>query len=201
MRNGNGDSIYYTPSTKSINKWLDICKSTMVKLDPKNTAAIEMEINSIKKYLSDYGDDRNGINKFVSNKIYTSDIINEVVGEKYFPQDLGILLLSLKKCVLSSRFDASLYNDILYQIEKTSSSPQKEYFMDVHKHSSAFWKSISKPTKDPIYPPEGWTCNEWTIMMDGIGALYGLVFGPIASIILGTVFSIMTAHDCEERPK
>ena len=62
------------------------------------------------------------------------------------------------------------------RLEQTCNGRYAEVFRDVVQNSSQFWRP--KP-------------GTGVILADGVGALYGLLLGPVGSIIEGTLFSVI----------
>jgi hypothetical protein len=68
-----------------------------------------------------------------------------------------------------------------------------EVFVDTYKHSFSYWEdpnhwSGTGGGSTSLKPGDG------VILADGAGALYGLLLGPIGSIVYGTAFSIIANH-------
>lgn len=75
---------------------------------------------------------------------------------------------------------------------------------EVTNHSREFWNGCNsdllekkeKP-RNPNLPSWVKDCDEWTIIMDGVGAGIGSAFGPFGAAALGASFSVGAKRDCE----
>ena len=70
----------------------------------------------------------------------------------------------------------------------------------VTNYSRDFWNGIklkNRKEKNPNLPSWVKDCAEWTIIMDAGGVIFGSVFGPWGSAVVGAASSIAAKRDCE----
>ena len=67
-------------------------------------------------------------------------------------------------------------------------------FIDTYKHSFSYWEDPSHWSGTGGAGSASLKPGDGVILADGAGALYGLLLGPIGSIVYGTAFSIIANH-------
>ncbi|MCK5135026.1 MAG: hypothetical protein KAR19_04500 [Bacteroidales bacterium] len=67
----------------------------------------------------------------------------------------------------------------------------QQLFVNIFSGSYDFWETMDASQLKST----NWRRNSWVIINDGIGAIIGMVFGPVGSIVTATAFSVATNEE------
>jgi hypothetical protein len=151
-------------------------------------------------YIELYGDDSQTgkSNLLLSLKENNAIIQDQLI--QYYSQDFvsaicEIFDITRELEVNQEELQLSISNFENMTIEDDAECFARDVFCEVFNYSNEYWTAKVAAAGDP---PAGMTCEEWVIAMDALGALLGLPFGPVGSIIMSAYMSIGASRECND---